>query len=376
MGEECKHCKKWKEQCQRFEEHFYWDHVDATRMHFSKLMFGDFSNSMVIPKKFMDYFSGELLEAVELKVPSGNIWHVSLRKTNDGAALECGWRKFIEDHDIQENDTLVFKYDGNSSFFVLMFDQGGCEKAAAHCPKRWNPVFNFCESPPGKSSQRRANGFPRYTSQELLPSFDDEMLKARKSSQDKHVRLGSKFRKISSNKKQLVPSNDEETLNGLDSMTTEGTESPSTEVCLDNQSNFKDVIMSKRLHLTAEEKSKVLSFVETIQTDKPYFVSFMVRTSILKRFYMSIPMKFAEEYLPQTSQLALLLLPEKTRSWSVQLLVQKQSVGFSCGWKEFVKDNNLKVGNVCLFELLGIQDGVTVIVHINRSYPTELVPKQ
>ncbi|PKA60951.1 B3 domain-containing protein [Apostasia shenzhenica] len=61
---------------------------------------------LVIPKKFMDYFSVELLEAVELKVPSGNIWHVSLRKTNDRAALECGWRKFIEDHDIQENDTL------------------------------------------------------------------------------------------------------------------------------------------------------------------------------------------------------------------------------------------------------------------------------
>ncbi|PKA60953.1 B3 domain-containing protein [Apostasia shenzhenica] len=327
MEKECKHCRNWMEQCQRFEEHFYWDHVDLERMHFLKLMYGNFSNSMVIPKKFIYHFSGELLDAVELKVPSGDKWHVGLRKTNDGVALERGWKNFIEDHDIQENDTLLFKYDGISSFLVLMFDPSGCEKATAHCSKRRNPLFDFCGTPPGKPSQHRANrNFPRCMSQALSPSSDNGTLRARKNAEDQHVRVGSVSRKTPANKKLVDRSNNKETLNGQESMATEGAESQSDEVYSDIQFKSIDLIMSPK----------------------------------------RIPLKFTEDYLPQTSKTAVLLLPEKTRLWPVQLIVQKFSFAFSAGWKGFSEDNNLKVGDICLFELLGIQDGITIAVHISH----------
>ena len=43
------------------------------------------------------------------------------------------------------------------------------------------------------------------------------------------------------------------------------------------------------------------------------------------------------------------------RAWTLGLLHNQQNnyntVRFSAGWKEFVKDNKLKVGDVCVFEL-------------------------
>jgi hypothetical protein len=40
---------------------------------------------------------------------------------------------------------------------------------------------------------------------------------------------------------------------------------------------------------------------------------------------------------------------------------------YSSGWKEFAKDNNLKVGDACTFELLPTSSIVTFIVHIFKD---------
>ena len=40
------------------------------------------------------------------------------------------------------------------------------------------------------------------------------------------------------------------------------------------------------------------------------------------------------------------------RSWSAQFKIRKFKAEIRCGWKEFAAENNLKVGDICNFELL------------------------
>ncbi|KAK4573099.1 hypothetical protein RGQ29_031179 [Quercus rubra] len=57
------------------------------------------------------------------------------------------------------------------------------------------------------------------------------------------------------------------------------------------------------------------------------------------------------------------------RLWPVKLYVYKRSVGSSCvvsiGWSAFARENSLRVGDVCVFELI-MRDGVVLNVHIFR----------
>lgn len=94
-----------------------------------------------IPQKFADNLREKLVDSVTLKGPSGAIWNVDLEADGDKLYLKHGWKEFVEDHSLRENDVLVFKYDGNLQFGVTMFDGlTFCEKEASyfirHCRHR------------------------------------------------------------------------------------------------------------------------------------------------------------------------------------------------------------------------------------------------
>ncbi|KAG0450946.1 hypothetical protein HPP92_026640 [Vanilla planifolia] len=363
MGEDCRHCKKWVERCRKFEEHFYWNHVDVRRMHFSKSMSGDFSNCMIIPQKYIDHFNGELLETVELKVPSGDKWHVELKKTNDGVILECGWKNFVEEHGIQENDMLVFKYDGCSSFLVLMFEQSGCEKAASYCTKKRDHSNQLCasSSSSGKKVKHCVNGsYPEHSGHGLHFTGNHRPPSVRENSEEKLVKLRCKSRKTPVAKKLSIHARRKKPLSV--------TQNPPTCFSLEKQCKPREFFISRKARLSDAEKNRVLNFAGTIETDNPSFLSIMVPSSVGKRYSVTIPMSFAVEFFPQANlkHSIVLQLPDKKRLWAVRFLVQGHSVVISSGWKEFVHDNKLRVGEICLFELVEVQKDILMTVHINR----------
>ncbi|XP_020592103.1 B3 domain-containing protein Os03g0620400-like isoform X2 [Phalaenopsis equestris] len=367
MVEDCRYCEKWKEQCRKFEEHFYWGHVNPRRMHFSKSMTGDFSKCMIIPKKFIEHFNGELLETVELKVPSGDIWHVELKKTNDGVVLDCGWKYFVEAQGIEENDTLVFKYDGCSSFLVLIFERSGCEKAASHCARKGDPIDSLCDRPSFKRGRHSSNGNSyRHTNQAQPITVHHKNSRANGSSEEIHVRERKTSRRIYRRKKLLVGSRKMKAAKEEERCIIKAIENPSNEVSLDKRCSPNIFIVSRKAGIDDADKNKLQSFAESIQTDKPSFVSIMVPCSIVKRFYMTIPIAFAIEFLPRSSNRAILKVPDKEGVWPVHCLVQARSVGFTSGWKDFVHDNSLKIGDICFFELLEVQEDILMTVYINR----------
>ncbi|XP_024629238.1 B3 domain-containing protein REM16 [Medicago truncatula] len=114
------------------EEEIYWNHFQF--IHFTLfLSTTHFQQQLALPKTFSDNLKKKLPENVTLKGPSGVVWNIGLTTRNDTVYFMDGWQRFVKDHSLKENDFLVFKYNGESLFEVLIFNgESLCEKAASY----------------------------------------------------------------------------------------------------------------------------------------------------------------------------------------------------------------------------------------------------
>ncbi|KAJ7944374.1 B3 domain-containing protein [Quillaja saponaria] len=120
-----------RERCRMLEKQKYWTEVESNR-HFFKVMIGNFRNHLRIPRKFVTSIEERLSPTFSLIGPSGHAWKVELRRRVDDVLFQKGWGEFVQDHSLAETDFLVFRYCGDSSFSVLIFDATGCEREDAY----------------------------------------------------------------------------------------------------------------------------------------------------------------------------------------------------------------------------------------------------
>jgi len=86
-----------------------------------------------LPKTFSDNLNKKLPENATLKGPSGVAWEIGLITRGDTVYFMDGWQRFVNDHSLKDNDLLVFNYNGESHFDVLIFDgESFCEKEASY----------------------------------------------------------------------------------------------------------------------------------------------------------------------------------------------------------------------------------------------------
>ncbi|KAF8019933.1 hypothetical protein BT93_G0579 [Corymbia citriodora subsp. variegata] len=86
------------------------------------------SGKLGIPKSFLRRYGKDLSNSVLLQVPGGSTWTVGLEKQNDDMVLLWkGWREFTEYYSIGHGHLIVFKYEGNSSFRIIIFDKSASE---------------------------------------------------------------------------------------------------------------------------------------------------------------------------------------------------------------------------------------------------------
>ena len=62
-------------------------------------------------------------------------------------------------------------------------------------------------------------------------------------------------------------------------------------------------------------------------------------------------MRFVKRHFEKNNNTATLLVPAG-RTWPVKCSVAKTDVKFSRGWRNFVVDNRLEVGDVCASEMI------------------------
>ncbi|XP_065848508.1 uncharacterized protein [Euphorbia lathyris] len=120
-----------------------------TKPQFFKPLISGFEDDFSIPVSFFKYLKGEECDRAKLRSQGGKLWPIKI----NGRRFEDGWKHFVEDHDLQIGDFLVFRHEGDMVFDVLVFDRTTCQR-------EYLPIIDIKEEEFEIHDQNR----PKYTS--------------------------------------------------------------------------------------------------------------------------------------------------------------------------------------------------------------------
>ncbi|CAL9227830.1 unnamed protein product [Arabidopsis halleri] len=302
MEESCEDCMKW-------EEELYWTHFQT--LHFTQLLLPGFHNRLVIPQKFSTHCKRKLPQIVTLKSPSGATYSVRVEEDDEKTlAFGFGWDKFVKDHLLEENDLLVFKFHGLSEFEVLVFDgQTLCEKPTSYFVRKCGHAEKTKVSQTGYEQEEHINS-DIDTASAQLPVI----------SPTSTVRVSERKYPLSSFKKMRG------------------------EISNDNLDQKTDAEM-----ISAGSNKKALSLAKRAISPDGFLV-FMRRSHVLSKCFLTIPYKWCVKNMLMARQEVVMQVDQRKWGMKFNFFGARGSGGISTGWKKFVQDNNLREGDVCVFE--------------------------
>ncbi|XP_010255066.1 PREDICTED: B3 domain-containing protein LOC_Os12g40080-like isoform X2 [Nelumbo nucifera] len=328
-----------------------------------------------IPFGFLKHIKGEGSGTVWLRGPSGNMWRVNLTKNPDGWFFEDGWEVFLKDHISKPGDFFVFRYIGNFHFSVQIFDPTACEKEASFRVKCSQENNAFVE-PQGNKRGREI------IAEALKPSplKPFEIALKRKRVNPPQVHLERRTRN-GAHKVNIVSNRGR---GGQDAVSTKA-DKDSTLPCQIKERDKHLSLRSSR-HVKIEmgpvtrgrKKISDLPIHETVSdtggccTRKavessskfPYFVRCIKASNVGRSSHLSIPGDFAKTHLPRRRTNA--ILRNSQGSWIVGLDLGRERSTIRAGWINFVRDNMIRKGDTCIFELVGEREMRVHVFHERR----------
>ncbi|OMO74169.1 hypothetical protein CCACVL1_16905 [Corchorus capsularis] len=95
------------------------------------------SQSLEIPPDFVrNHLPNPIPSKAVLKDHSGDCWNISIIKKRNKTIMKHGWNQFYKDHCIRDKEFLFFRYNGDMSFNVQIFDISGREKKHVSTSRR------------------------------------------------------------------------------------------------------------------------------------------------------------------------------------------------------------------------------------------------
>ncbi|MBA0828100.1 hypothetical protein Goarm_012819 [Gossypium armourianum] len=291
------------------------------------------ANSLRIPVGFNRNLEGRVSASVLLKGPSGYSWNVKLVQRNDDLLFDEGWADFVADHSLECGDFLVFRYDGDLVFDVKVFDQSSCEKEVAfHCKcSQAGSVFN------GIVGQKR------YREEEdgSLDQDCEELLKRIRQSSSESVRDEEHCGReliLATTSCQGLTSCDEN--------------HDGTILKITGKEDDLNLHGSGCIQMIGEFEEKKVA--QSFNSCFPFFVRIMKRFNVSGSYTLNIPYQFAMEHLPNCKT-ELVLQNLKGACWTVNSVPTTRvhtSHTLCGGWLSFVRSNEIKAGDICIFELV------------------------
>lgn len=304
-----------------------------------------FPPKLVCTSKELD----KLDDIIYLNGPGGKQCGVRLLKRGGLLYLEDGWKEFIQDHYVMEGDRLVFKYRGNSIFSVLIFDKSGCERESSYFVK------NDKESPSNKISQAHQKFFDQNSGDN--GSHDD----AQPSPNDGSSSGGFYTSETSLSKRTTLPD--------------QSCKIHETEIDLINVHASKYRSCRKKKIETETKKgntkkkdskseARALRFIKSTSIKNPHFLKVLPAGSVQRRFRLLIPQDFVVSCRLFNPQKIILQVPRK-KEWLARY--SRHKIAWVLSWRAFAEDNDLQVGDVCVFELTSYPTKMVMMVYIFRA---------
>ncbi|XP_066361057.1 B3 domain-containing protein_Os12g40080-like [Miscanthus floridulus] len=331
-----------------------------------------------IPSILMKDVTEKVLKAtVKLEVPDANVYGVSAaQQGSDEIALQFGWDAFVvahhvQEHDLWANNLTIFRHKGNSRLEVFILDPNGRQKISS-----WYVTRDVC------NTQQRCDDSveidPPHETGDIIDlsscSEDDNIVTSYTTEsamcKKQHLNHCAKTRRMASSScpstklghDLWVSMAGRVDLSPLNSNNSEGPSRP-------------PYIISSKVSLSRVQEKMVLGKVQAIGSEFLIHVSVMNKCSIgEKAFFMCFAMDYARRYLPSTTQDLILQLEGcQSKQWHTVLHVQgghsraRDKCRIASGWAEFVSDNHLWLGDICLFELVETTRRLRMNMHLIRK---------
>ncbi|KAJ6927137.1 hypothetical protein NC651_011264 [Populus alba x Populus x berolinensis] len=351
-----------------------------------------FLNSSKIPKKFVNKYGDELSSVATLTVPCGRICLVELQKVNGKLWFHNGWHEFVECYSIRVGYFLVFIYEGKSNFNVHMFDltvseiKNPCNSLSQ---LQESSHDNPCLLPHEKDDGlEKILGF-RPPSPNLLSSITSKKCNeyihcnwiqstSTASLEKPHVRtdaynmrenfqssrdIGTQFNGMELTSTEdgagsIIPcitrktrgrkrmSENIEDVDKHESLGIQNVKLKSTHV-----RNTSETLTRRRRAVTPEEKERTIRAAHMFRSDNPFFRVILRPSYVYRGFLLHIPSSFARTFLNTVTGFVNLQVSDG-KQWPVRCSFKDGKAKLGQGWTEFVWENNLEEGDVCIFELI------------------------
>ncbi|KAF9684237.1 hypothetical protein SADUNF_Sadunf04G0097000 [Salix dunnii] len=384
---------------------------------FYKLMVASILNEkkLKIPKKFVNKYGDELSSIATLTVPCGGICLVELQKVNGKLWFHKGWHEFVECYSIRVGYFLVFLYEGKSNFNVHMYDltvseiKNPCNSISQ---LQESSHDNPCLSPHEKDDGlKKILGFrppsPNLLSLITSKNFNEHVhcnwtqSTCTAGLEKPHVRadaynlrencqssrdIGTQFNggelasaedgvgsiisgitaKTRGSKRMSENNADKHESLGIQNM-----KQKSTRV-----KNTSETLTRRQRAVTPEEKERTIRAAHMFRPDNPFFQVILRPSYVYRGFLLHIPSSFARTFLNRVTGFVTLQVCDG-KQWPVRCSFKDGKAKLGQGWTEFVWENNLEEGDVCIFELIHAKEivmKVAIFRVLEDAVPTDHLP--
>ncbi|CAH9102213.1 unnamed protein product [Cuscuta epithymum] len=293
-------------------------------------------STLRIPEEFVRKYGKKMPKVGSFEVPTGEVWDMELVHSQGHVCLTKGWKEFTQKFSIREGHFLVFKYDGKYHFHVIIFDRSATEIEY--------PQFESHGG--GDEENARYNAACNSEYDDDDDDDDDEFFQEEMETecvQNKRKRKEGFGSKVVDVKGLNYRVKLEESLHHVHESSPYLKPKNKSVRAYREQSNT-DKWRSDRKESNAIERAK------SFRSKNPFYISVMHRSYVSYPYTLSIPLSFVKDLF--TSRYNDLLLISSGRSWSAKCTVGTSPNVKMSGWKDFVLDNKLKMGDVCILEVL------------------------
>ncbi|GFY95663.1 hypothetical protein Acr_10g0010480 [Actinidia rufa] len=345
-----------------------------------------------IPGKFTKKLGNELPAIATLTTPNGCVWQVGLKKIDGKVWFTNGWHEFVERQSIHVGYLLIFTYDGNLSFRVNIYNMATAEikyqgnaltsnegpNCNSRCPVFYRgeaenndlvDIFDSISHPPWQTLASRENKVLDGTvdDRKASKSYDPRLLQNLEKAPVAYAQYaGYSFNgtEITNSKYKSHVGNSYVDIARSAARSTRdiGIQCTSSEL-MKFEYEFRLHSLNQRPDLTRKRKRGVGPHERESSAAHGSEVQSPRSENKLQRFFtfrifvpaQHMPASFAEKYLSGI-QGFITLQVSNGEKWPVRCMWRDGSAKLSKGWPEFVSENRLEEGDVCIFELIRVEE--------------------
>ncbi|XAR64082.1 hypothetical protein NMG60_11024288 [Bertholletia excelsa] len=290
-----------------------------------------------------------------LKGESWTVNSIPTIKVHTSHTLCGGWMAFVRDNDINEGDVCIFELVGKCELRVYILRVGKARLLECHNGKS---AVKGLANGHASTSRKISECLPKKIRGDARKVHSNQIISDKKSSHLEEIFTSRKYQEASDHKDK--PNSRASKSNPFCSPLKYGGGSSANQNSTsleEKQGSYIRGCMS--IKSAPEEKRAAQSFVSSF----PHFVRVMKKFNISGSYTLKIPYQFSMAHLPNCKT-EIYLRNLRGRCWIVNSVpsTRVQTLHTFCGgWMAFVRDNDIQLGDICIFELI---DKCEMRVHI------------